>query len=68
MAWANLREGLYLPFSRNTIVSLLTLTLVANSLCVKSCFARSSFILVFNLNSLSKAHGIMEFSPGDPLF
>jgi hypothetical protein len=47
MSKASLSEGLYFPFSRNTMVSRLTPTFLASSTCVKSFLARSSFILLF---------------------
>jgi hypothetical protein len=46
-SYASFNEGLYFPFSRKTIVSLLTPTLLASSSWVKSYLARSSLILVF---------------------
>ncbi len=46
-AWASFREGLYLPPSRKTMVSLLTPTASARSAWVMSRRARYSFIRVF---------------------
>jgi hypothetical protein len=45
-SWANLREGLYFPFSMNNIVSRLTPTFLARSSWVKSYRALSSLIRV----------------------
>ena len=44
---ASFSDGLYFHISKNTIVSLLTQTLLASSCCVKLCFALNSFILFF---------------------
>lgn len=48
--YASLREGLYFPFSRKTIVSLLTPTIFARTSWVRLCLARSSLIFVFTLS------------------
>src|SRR6056297_1253147 len=45
--YASFRDGLYFPFSRKPMVSLLTPTSSARSPWVRSCLALSSFILVF---------------------
>ena len=45
---ASMSEGLYLPFSRQSMVSLLTPTCLARSSCVRSYLALSSLILVLN--------------------
>jgi len=47
ISYASFNEGLYLPFSRNTIVSLLTFTFMARSCCVRSKRALNSLILFF---------------------
>lgn len=47
MSWASFRLGLYLPFSRKTMVSLRTPTFLAKSSWVKSKRALNSLILVF---------------------
>lgn len=44
---ANFSDGLYLPFSRKTMVSLRTPTLFARSTCVSLSLALRSLILVF---------------------
>lgn len=57
--WASFREGLYFPCSKNTIVSLLTPTLLASPSWVRLCLARNSFILVFiELFSFSVVIGV----------
>ncbi len=48
---ANFSEGLYVHFSRKTIVSLLTHTMFARSSWVRLCLALSSFILVCMKNN-----------------
>jgi hypothetical protein len=60
ISWASFREGLYLFFSRKTIVSLLTLTLFARSSWVRLYLALNSFILLF----ISDASEI-EYQPAD---
>ena len=45
--FANIKDGLYFHFSKNTIVSLLTQTLSANCSCVKLFNILKSFIIVF---------------------
>lgn len=47
--YASFSEGLYFPFSRKTMVSLLTPTIFARASWVRSCLARNSFILVFTV-------------------
>jgi len=47
MAYANFNEGLYFPFSRNTMVSRRTPTFCARSTWVRLSLARNSLILVF---------------------
>lgn len=46
MSIASLSDGLYFPFSKCTIVSLLAFTSSANSACFMPAFSRYSFIFV----------------------
>jgi hypothetical protein len=46
ISWASFKEGLYFPFSRYTMVSLRTLTILARSSWVRSYRALNSLIFV----------------------
>lgn len=60
ISWASLSDGLYLFFSRKTIVSLLTFTFLARSSWVRLYLARNSFILLFIFYTSE-----IEHQPGD---
>lgn len=56
ISYASFREGLYLFFSRKTIVSLRTLTFFARSSWVKLNLALYSLILLFIFNAGKVEH------------